>query len=76
MDPATEREIAQALERLEAGRTTVTIAHRLSTAEGADEVLVFDAGRIVERGDHSSLLALGGVYAGMYESWLGNVAAR
>jgi ABC-type multidrug transport system fused ATPase/permease subunit len=76
VDPVTEREIAQALERLEAGRTTVTIAHRLSTAEGADEVLVFDAGRIVERGDHSSLLALGGVYAGMYESWLGNVAAR
>ena len=76
VDPATEREIAQALERLEAGRTTVTIAHRLSTAEGADEVLVFDAGRVVERGDHASLLALGGVYSGMYESWLGNVAAR
>ena len=56
-------------------RTTVTIAHRLSTAEGADQVLVFDAGRIVERGDHTSLVASGGVYASMYDSWLGNIAA-
>jgi ATP-binding cassette, subfamily B, bacterial len=75
VDPGTEREIARALARLEAGRTTVTIAHRLSTAEGADQVLVFDAGRIVERGDHRSLVDLGGTYARMYASWLGNVAA-
>ena len=75
VDPGTEREIAEALERLSVGRTTITIAHRLSTAEGADEVLVFDAGRLVERGDHASLVAAGGVYASMYESWLGNVAA-
>ena len=76
VDPATEREVARALQRLESGRTTVTIAHRLSTAEGADEVLVFDAGRIVERGDHASLLERGGVYAALFRSWLGNVAAE
>jgi ATP-binding cassette subfamily B protein len=75
VDPGTEREIAGALQRLEAGRTTVTIAHRLSTAEAADEVLVFDSGRIVERGDHGSLVARGGTYAALYESWLGNVVA-
>ena len=50
VDPATEARITEALRRLSAGRTTVTIAHRLSTAEHADRVLVFDGGRIVERG--------------------------
>ena len=48
------------------------MAHRLSTAEAADLVLVFDAGRLVERGSHGELLGRGGVYAGLYESWLGN----
>jgi ATP-binding cassette, subfamily B, bacterial len=72
VDPGTERALAEALERLSRGRTTVTIAHRLSTAEAADEVLVFDAGRIVERGDHGSLVKRGGVYASLYQSWLGN----
>ncbi len=55
------------------GRTTITIAHRLSTAEGADEILVFDAGRIVERRTHAELVGTGGTYAGLYRSWLGNV---
>jgi ATP-binding cassette subfamily B protein len=73
VDPATERAISEALRRLSAGRTTITIAHRLSTAEGADEILVFDAGRVVERGRHAELVARGGVYAGLYRSWLGNV---
>jgi ABC-type multidrug transport system fused ATPase/permease subunit len=50
----------------------VTIAHRLSTAEHADRVLVFDHGEIVESGTHEELVTLGGVYAGLYESWLGN----
>ncbi|MFN2450944.1 MAG: ABC transporter ATP-binding protein [Candidatus Dormibacteria bacterium] len=72
VDPETERVISLALARLSAGRTTVTVAHRLSTAETADSVLVFDRGALVERGDHSSLVAAGGVYAGLYESWLGN----
>ena len=57
---------------LSEGRTTVTIAHRLSTAEAADFVFVFDEGRIVERGTHVELVALGRVYATLYQSWLGN----
>lgn len=73
VDPATERRISEALRRLSAGRTTITIAHRLSTAEGANEIFVFDAGRIVERGPHSELVEIGGTYAGLYRSWLGNV---
>ncbi len=72
VDPATEARITEALRRLSAGRTTVTIAHRLSTAEHADDVLVFDRGEIVERGTHDELVAIGGVYAGLFESWLGN----
>jgi ATP-binding cassette, subfamily B, bacterial len=50
----------------------VSIAHRLSTAERADLVLVVDAGAVVERGTHAELVAAGGVYAGLYASWLGN----
>jgi putative ABC transport system ATP-binding protein len=73
VDPATERRISEALRRLSAGRTSITIAHRLSTAEAADTIFVFDRGRIVERGTHDELVAAGGVYAGLYGSWLGNV---
>jgi putative ABC transport system ATP-binding protein len=76
VDPETERVLSEALERLSEGRTTVTIAHRLSTAEAADSVLVFDRGRVVERGDHASLLRQEGVYAGLYESWLGNTRSE
>jgi ABC-type multidrug transport system fused ATPase/permease subunit len=73
VDPATERRISEALRRVSAGRTTVTIAHRLSTAEAADTILVFDDGRIVERGTHAELVEAGGVYTQLHESWLGNV---
>jgi ATP-binding cassette subfamily B protein len=73
VDPATERRISEALRRLSAGRTSITIAHRLSTAETADTIFVFDAGRVVERGTHAELVELGGVYAGLFRSWLGNV---
>ena len=72
VDPETERALADALLARRAGRTTVSVAHRLSTAEAADLVLVFDAGRIVERGPHDELVAAGGVYAGLYGSWIGN----
>ena len=58
--------------RLAAGRTTVSVAHRLSTAEDADLVLVFDRGRLVEHGPHAELVAAGGTYARLHESWLGN----
>ncbi len=75
VDPESERALAEALQRVSEGRTTLTIAHRLSTAEGADNVLVFDRGRIVERGSHEALIAAGGVYAGLFESWLGNTRA-
>jgi putative ABC transport system ATP-binding protein len=73
VDPATERRITEALRRMSTGRTTVTIAHRLSTAERADRVFVFDAGQLVEEGTHASLATAGGVYARLYRSWLGNV---
>jgi ATP-binding cassette subfamily B protein len=76
VDPETEARLAEALKRLSEGRTTVTIAHRLSTAEAAELVLVFDRGRIVERGVHEDLVSAGGVYASLYESWLGNTRAE
>jgi len=75
VDPETERALAEALAKLATGRTTVSIAHRLSTAELADEVIVFDAGRIVQRGPHVELVAQGGVYGRLYESWIGNTRA-
>jgi ABC-type transport system involved in cytochrome bd biosynthesis fused ATPase/permease subunit len=53
----------------------VSIAHRLSTAEAADIVLVFADGRLVERGHHTELVAAGGTYASLYRSWLGNTRA-
>ncbi|HEY3001948.1 MAG TPA: ABC transporter ATP-binding protein, partial [Kribbellaceae bacterium] len=70
VDPGTEVRINAALERLMSGRTSVTIAHRLSTAEAADEILVFDAGRIVERGPHTTLVRTGGVYSHLHASWI------
>ncbi len=71
IDPETEQALAEALLRLSAGRTVVSIAHRLSTAEAADLVLVFDKGRLVERGHHDDLVAAGGVYARLHQSWIG-----
>ena len=62
---------ACALERLMRGRTSVTIAHRLSTAENADEVVVVDRGRVVQRGPHAELVRQeGGVYAGLHAPWV------
>ena len=67
LDSLTEKEIQDALDRVSAGRTTIVIAHRLSTVIGADEILVLDAGEIVERGRHDDLLAADGVYAAMWD---------
>jgi len=70
VDPQTELRATRALDTLLAGRTSVTIAHRLSTAESADRVLVFDAGRLVQDGSHAELLAAGGVYGRLHASWV------
>jgi ABC-type multidrug transport system fused ATPase/permease subunit len=70
VDPALEMRIGRALERLQRGRTSVTIAHRMSTAENADEVVVVDKGRIVQRGPHARLVAEGGVYGRLHASWV------
>jgi ATP-binding cassette subfamily B protein len=70
VDPATERRATLALDTLLRGRSSVTIAHRLSTAENADRVLVFDHGRIAEDGTHEQLVNAGGVYARLHASWV------
>ncbi|MCZ6736846.1 MAG: ABC transporter ATP-binding protein [Actinobacteria bacterium] len=69
VDPVTEVRISQALNELTAGRTVVTIAHRLSTAEASDRILVFDQGEIVQDGTHAQLKTDGGVYGRLYSSW-------
>jgi ATP-binding cassette subfamily B protein len=66
LDSHTEHEIQGALERVSRNRTSLVIAHRLSTVVGADEIIVLDQGRIAERGTHARLLASGGLYASMW----------
>ena len=65
LDVQTERAVEEALVRLAEGRTTIVIAHRLSTVRHADQIVVLDAGRVVERGTHDELMASGGRYAAM-----------
>jgi ABC-type transport system involved in Fe-S cluster assembly fused permease/ATPase subunit len=66
LDSHTEKEIQDALDEVSKNRTTVVIAHRLSTIVGADNILVLDAGRLVEQGTHAQLLAKGGLYASLW----------
>jgi len=76
VDALTEVRIAHALDKLAEGRTTIAIAHRLSTAARADRVLVLDHGRLVEDGHHAQLLAAEGTYARMYDAWLAATSTR
>jgi ATP-binding cassette subfamily B protein len=76
LDSFTEKEIQDALDRVSRGRTTLVIAHRLSTVIGADEIIVLDKGVIVERGTHGQLLARGGVFAAMWNRQLQAEQAR
>lgn len=69
VDPALDVKLRRAMARLTSGRTSITIAHRLATAEAADEILVFDQGRLVQRGTHDALAAVDGAYARMYADW-------
>ncbi|PWG63228.1 lipid A export permease/ATP-binding protein MsbA [Sediminicurvatus halobius] len=66
LDSESEQHIQSALERLMQGRTTLVIAHRLSTVENADRIVVLDAGRVVETGDHATLIARNGAYAALH----------
>jgi len=70
VDALTEVRLSRALEKLSRGRTTLTIAHRLSTAARSDRVVVLEKGHVVEDGTHAALLAAGGLYSTMYESWI------
>ncbi|KUM53662.1 lipid A export permease/ATP-binding protein MsbA [Rheinheimera sp. EpRS3] len=71
LDTESERKIQAALNELLKGRTSIVIAHRLSTIENADSIIVMDQGRIVEQGDHTSLLAQNGAYAQLYKLQFG-----
>jgi ATP-binding cassette subfamily B protein len=67
LDSATEAEVQDALSEASRGRTTLVVAHRLSTIADADQIIVLDQGRIVERGAHAALIAADGLYAGLWK---------
>ena len=76
LDSKSEKAIQAELDRIARGRTALVIAHRLSTVVDADQILVLDHGRIVERGTHQELLARGAIYAGMWALQQKEDAAR
>jgi ABC-type multidrug transport system fused ATPase/permease subunit len=76
VDPATEVRLQRALEGVLSGRTSVAIAHRLSTAEAADVVVVVDAGRVVEVGPAARLAGAGGPYARLHAAWTAQHGGR
>jgi ATP-binding cassette subfamily B protein len=69
VDPFTETQIQEGLETIMADRTAIVIAHRLSTVKHADRIIVMDHGRIIEEGTHDQLLARGGHYAELYQTY-------
>jgi ABC-type multidrug transport system fused ATPase/permease subunit len=74
LDNESERLIQMSLERLQRGRTTLVIAHRLSTVRNADLIVVLDRGRVAEQGRHEELMKLNGVYARMHDMGLDDAA--
>jgi ATP-binding cassette subfamily B protein len=66
LDSESEQLVQEALARLRRGRTTLVVAHRLSTIRSADRIVVLDQGRVVETGTHAQLIEAGGVYAGLH----------
>jgi putative ABC transport system ATP-binding protein len=72
VDPETDRALTDTIARLSSGRTVVSIAHRLATAEAADLIVVFDKGEIVEVGRHHELVDAGGIYGRLHQAWVGN----
>ena len=75
LDAENEHLVQEALDQALSGRTSLVIAHRLSTIRSADEIVVLDNGRIVQRGDHESLLASGGLYAELHRTLTGTTTA-
>jgi ATP-binding cassette, subfamily B, bacterial len=74
LDAASEARITDALQRLRSGRTTIIIAHRLTTIAQADQIAVVEDGRVVESGPPDELLARGGRFASLYSRWLAGAA--
>ncbi len=72
VDPETDRALTTAIAQLAQGRTVVSIAHRLATAEEADTILVFDQGKLVQHGAHAELVDQGGTYGRLHAAWIGN----
>ena len=76
LDSATEQAVQDALEAASKGRTTLMVAHRLSTVQGADEIIVLDAGRVIERGTHQALLEMDGKYTDMWQRQIADMSAH